>query len=210
MMRTFLLGLLAFTACFTARAAEPLTVAADSVATTKKVAAPVRTKPYTNLYDKVPHSGYVGSIALEINAPGAYPGAAGGFTTTHGYMIRPTVFLGAGAGYIHSFSHSAGVIPVYAEGRIYFPSEYMRRIYPHIGARLGGQIGTKGGSGMYVQVACAFRIPFSDRVALNVEVGPQYVGKYEREAAAGTVTFNQDFKAKGGHFGFFGRVSFEF
>lgn len=168
-------------------------------------------KPYTNLYDKVPHSGYVGSVALEIASPGAYPGSAGGLTTTHGYMVRPTIFAGIGVGYLHSFNNDHGVIPIFAEGKFYFPSEHMRRIYPHVGVRLGGQVGTQGGSGLYSQIACGIRVPFSDRLALNVEVGPQYAGKYERLGGSSTtVTVNQPFKAKGQHFGFFGRVSFEF
>ena len=182
MIRTFLSGLMIFVAsvCF----ANP--------------------KAYTNLYDKVPHAGYVGSVALEVSAPGAY-GTGFGLTTTHGFMVRPTVFAGIGTGYIHSFNYGKGVIPVYAEGRFYFPSQYMRRIYPHIGVRLGGQIGTEGGSGFYSQAACGIRIPFSDRIAFNVEVGPQYAGKYERASVYGG-----KFEAKGAHFGFFGRVSLEF
>ncbi len=166
-------------------------------------------KAYTNLYEKVPHEGYVGSVAVEVNAPGAYGTTGFGVSTTHGFMVRPTVFAGVGAGYIHSFDHSKGVIPVFAEGRFYFPSQYMRRIYPHVGVRLGGQIGTEGGAGFYSQVACGIRIPFSDRTALNVEVGPQYAGKYER-ASEGYLTYNAKFRSKGQQFGFFGRVSFEF
>lgn len=171
------------------------------------VAAP---KKYTNLYDKVPHSGYVGSVGLEINAPGAYPGSAGGVTTVHGFMVRPKIFVGAGVGYIHSFTSDQGVIPIFGEGKFFFPSEHMRRIYPHLGVRLGGQVGTQGGSGIYSQIACGIRIPFSDRLALNVEVGPQYAGKYERSSSSQIVTVGKDFKADGAHFSFFGRVSFEF
>ncbi len=168
-------------------------------------------KAYTNLYDKVPHSGYVGNIGLEVNAPGAYPGTSMGVTTSHGFMVRPTIFVGAGVGYLHSVSHGHGVIPIFAEGKFYFPSEHMRRIYPHLGVRLGGQVGTQGGSGLFSQVACGIRIPFSDRLALNVEVGPQYAGKYERGGASNTVvTYNRPFKSAGQRFSFFGRVSFEF
>lgn len=167
-------------------------------------------KAYTNLYDKVPHAGYVGSIGLEVNAPGAFTGSAAGVTTVHGFMVRPTIFAGIGAGYIHSFSSGKGVIPIFAEGKFYFPSEHMRRIYPHVGVRLGGQIATEGGAGLYSQVACGFRVPFSERLALNVEVGPQYVGKYERAKSSSVVTFNQPYKASGMQIGFFGRVSFEF
>ncbi|MDE6428321.1 MAG: hypothetical protein K2K59_05150, partial [Muribaculaceae bacterium] len=57
-------------------------------------------KPNTNLYDKVPHAGYVGNIALEVASPGAYPGSAGGFTTTHGMMVTPKILAGIGTGYI--------------------------------------------------------------------------------------------------------------
>ena len=168
-------------------------------------------KPNTNLYDKVPHSGYVGNVALEIASPGAYPGSAAGVTTTHGCMVTPKILAGVGVGYLHAFNSGKGVIPIFAEGKFFFPSEHMRRIYPHIGVRLGGQVGTEGGAGPYSQVACGIRIPFSDRVALNVEIGPQYAGKYERLGASNTtVTYNKPFKAHGERFSFFGRVSFEF
>ena len=153
-------------------------------------------KAYTNLYDKVPHSGYVGSIGLEISAPGAYGSTGVGVVTTHGMMVKPTIFAGVGVGYLHSVSHGQGVVPIFAEGRFYFPSQYMRRIYPHVGARLGAQVGTEGGAGVYSQIACGIRIPFSDRLALNVEVGPQYAGKYER-VGNGQVTYNAPYKSKG-------------
>ena len=168
-------------------------------------------KPHTNLYDKVPHSGYVGNVALEVASPGAYPGSAGGFTTTHGCMVTPKILAGIGTGYIHSFNSGKGLIPIFAEGKFFFPSQHMRRIYPHIGVRLGGQVGTQGGAGLYSQVACGIRVPFSDRLALNVEIGPQYAGKYERIGSSNTtVTYNKPFKAHGQQFSFFGRVSFEF
>lgn len=166
-------------------------------------------KANTNLYDKVPHAGYVGSIGLEVSAPGAYGSTGLGVVTTHGLMVNPTIFAGVGVGYLHSVSNGQGVVPVFAEGRFYFPSRYMRRIYPHVGVRLGAQLGTEGGAGLYSQVACGIRIPFSERLALNVEVGPQYAGKYER-AEKGQVTYNAPFKSKGQQFGFFGRVTFEF
>lgn len=199
-----------------------LTLAAQSIADneaiqrehlrSKKIAVAEREKDRnTNLYDKLPSAGYVGSVALEINAPGAYPESAGGVSTVHGFMVNPRVFLGLGAGYIHSVRHGEGVIPVFAETRIYFPSQYMRRIYPHMGVRLGAQIPTAGATGVYSQLACGFRVPVSEKLALNLEVGPQYVTKYLRGGRHdSTVTVNSPWKAAGYTFGFFGRLSLEF
>lgn len=167
-------------------------------------------KYHSNLLEKIP-SGYVGSFGVEVNAPGAYPEAAGGIMTVHGYMVSPKIFAGAGVGYIHSITYNQGVIPVFAEGRFYFASQYMRRIYPHLGLRLGGQFATEGGSGIYCQAASGFRVPVSEHIALNLEVGPQYVTKYTRGGRHdATVTFNEPWKTNGYTFGFFGRLSVEF
>lgn len=176
---------------------------------TVKVEAPYKGGSRTNLYDKVPHD-YVGQVALEIASPGAYGGSMGGVSTTHGYMVRPTVFVGAGVAYYHSFDVKQFVVPIFAEGRIYFPSEHMRRIYPHISLRLGGQVASEGKPSFYSQAAVGIRVPFSDQLALAVEVGPQYAGKYERNATDKTLTANQPFVAKGHAISFFGRVAFEF
>lgn len=165
----------------------------------------------TNLLDKLPGEGYVGTVNLELNAPGAFNStSAGGFTTTHGWMVTPRFFFGAGTGYIQSFSYKHGVIPVYAEGRYYFPSEFMRRIYPHIGARLGGQWATEGGWGVYSQVAVGVRVPVSEAIALNVEIGPQYITKYTAGKASTIVQVNQPFVANGQKFGIFFRFGVEF
>lgn len=169
-------------------------------------------KRYTNVLDKIPSQGYVGFASVEVCAPGFFngEGADFGLTTSHGWMIRPNIFLGAGAGYIRSFHLKQAVIPIFAEGKLYFPSQYMRRIYPHIGLRLGGVLATQGNGGFYSQLACGFRVPLSEKLALNVEVGPQFAQRYSREQRDDIITIGGDFKAKGTKFGFFGRISFEF
>ncbi|MBE6305952.1 MAG: hypothetical protein E7082_08600 [Bacteroidales bacterium] len=169
-------------------------------------------KRYTNLYDKIPAEGYVGFGGVEIVAPGFFGdgGYSVGVTTSHGWMVRPTIFLGLGAGYIQDFDDDQGVVPIFAEGRIYFASEYMRRIYPHIGARIGGVVATEGGGGTYIQLAGGFRVPFSNKVALNVEVGPQYATKFERQHDLNQIGVNTPFKSKGMRFSFFGRINIEF
>ena len=164
----------------------------------------------SNLLDKIP-SGYVGSVGFEVDAPGAYPESAIGAITVHGYMVRPKIFVGAGTGYIHSVRYDQGTIPVFAETRFYFTSGYMRRIYPHFGLRLGAQFATQGEPGFYSQIACGFRVPVSEHVALNLEVGPQYVTKYPRGGRHdATVTVNEPWKQNGCLFGIFGRLSIEF
>lgn len=173
-------------------------------------ASVVSAKQRTNLIDKIPSEGYTGTVGVEINAPTAYSGAGYGLTTVHGFMLKPTIFLGAGVSYIHSFEYDRGVVPIFLEGRKYFTSQYMRRIYPHIGLRLGGQIATEGGGGFYSQLACGFRVPLSEQLALNVEVGPMYAGKCSRELDDKLTTANKPFKANGAQFSFFGRITFEF
>lgn len=164
----------------------------------------------SNLIDKIP-SGYVGTVSVEINAPGAYPETAAGIETVHGWMVKPKIFLGAGVGYIHSVRYNEGVIPIFAESKFYFASEYMRRIYPHLGLRLGGQIATEGGAGIYSQAAIGFRIPLTEKLALNLEVGPQYVTQYTRGGRHdSTVTYKEPWASNGYTFGFFGRLGIEF
>lgn len=177
----------------------------------KKIEVRARNDKYSsNLFDKVP-SGYVGSFGVEVDAPGAYPESAIGAITVHGYMVKPKIFVGAGTGYIHSVRYEQGVIPIFGEARFYFTSEYMRRIYPHFGLRLGAQIATEGEPGIYSQAACGFRVPVTEHVALNLEVGPQYVTKYTRGGRHdATVTVNEPWKQNGYAFGVFGRLSLEF
>lgn len=177
----------------------------------KKIEVGARNDKYSsNLLEKIP-SGYVGSFGVEINAPGAYPESAAGITTVHGYMVKPKIFIGGGIGYMHSVRYEQGIIPLFAEARFYFSSEYMRRIYPHLGFRLGAQFATEGDTGTYAQAACGFRVPVNEHIALNLEVGPQYVTKYNRGGRHDlTVTYKEPWKSSGYIFGFFGRLSVEF
>jgi hypothetical protein len=158
---------------------------------------------------KVPQKGYVGQVDFEVLAPGVFAasGANIGFTTTHGAMVDDRHFVGLGAGYLHDFDCDHGIIPIYAEGRIYFPSEVLSRIYPHVGLRLGGMYATEGGGGLYATLAVGIRVPLSThRTALHVELGPQFTSKYNH---AGTTIVGK-YSSDGTHFGFFGRVGVEF
>ena len=158
------------------------------------------------LAPKIPQKGYVGDVYLDVMAPGsfAHAGSLFGFTTTHGAMVTERHFVGLGAGYLRDFSAEEGIIPIYAEGRIYFPSASVHRIYPHIGMRLGGIYATQGGGGVYGTLACGIRVPVSTSLALNVEIGPQVTTKYNR------TSYGADFSSDGMHIGFFGRIGLEF
>lgn len=176
------------------------------------VALGVSAKPHTNLLDKLPGEGYTGYVNVELQTPGAF-GAGGtnfGLTTVHGLMLTPRAFVGLGAGYLADFSADQGVIPIFAEGRLFFPSQYMRRIYPHIGARVGAQIATQGGTGALVQVVGGIRVPLSEKLALNVEIGPQYASGYERSLSSNQINYGGPFKSKGMKFSFVARVGIEF
>lgn len=168
---------------------------------------------HTNLLEKVPEEGkYVGYVGIELVSPG-YFGAGGanfGLSTTHGAMIQDRIFIGGGVGYFADFSNKQGVIPVFADGRYFFRSQFQRRIYPHLGARLGVQIATEGGVGGFGQIALGLRVPFTESFALNVEVGPQYATGYERKHEQNMISTNQPFKSAGCKFQFFGRINFEF
>lgn len=166
-------------------------------------------KPLTNLYDKIPAQGYVGGISLEMDATSPYGSGAVGLSTTHGWMVTSTRFFGGGAGVVYTPEASQAVIPIYAEGRIYFPSEFMRRIYPHVGARVGGQIGTEGGSGLYMQMMGAIRVPLSEKLALNVEIGPQYTGSYTRQVRLDEISYGKPYHSAGNRLGFFIRCGLE-
>jgi hypothetical protein len=158
---------------------------------------------------KIPEKGYVGQFDFDILAPGVFAasGANIGFTTTHGAMVDDRHFVGLGAGYLHDFDADHGIIPIYAEGRIYFPSEVLSRIYPHVGMRLGGIYATEGGGGVYATLAVGIRVPLAaHRTALHVELGPQLTTKYNSP----TNDIFGEYRSDGTHFGFFGRVGIEF
>jgi len=177
------------------------------------LAATPKQSRYTNLYEKIPAEGsYVGFAGVELVSPGAYGngGVNFGITTVHGKMFTSRLFLGAGAGYIADFHNDKGLIPIFVEGRFYFPSQFQRRIYPHIGLRGGVEVATIGSCGGTFQAAIGFRIPLSEKLALNIEVGPQYASKYEREHGEGQASVGAKFRPAGGRFAFFGRVNFEF
>lgn len=166
----------------------------------------------TNLYDKLPGDGYVGFAGVEMTSPGFFSdgGFAAGVTTEHGVMVTSKVFFGGGVGYIRDFERHEAVVPIFASARFYFPSEYMRKIYPHVSGRLGGEVATHGGGGTYMQLGIGFRIPFSEKLAMNLEIGPQYATKFEREHRLDDVSVFGDYKANGMRFAFFGRVTLEF
>lgn len=168
----------------------------------------------TNLFEKIPEEGkYVGYAGIEIMSPGFFGdgGSAVGVTTTHGAMVRETIFVGAGTGYFADFHNKQGLIPIYGDIHYFFRSQYQRRIYPHIAGRLGAQIATQGGAGAFGQIAIGLRVPFSEKFAMNLEVGPYYGTHYEREHANNELSINgKPFKSSGAKFAFFGRVNFEF
>ncbi len=171
---------------------------------------------YTNMLEKVPLEGsYVGYAGIEMLSP-SYFGDGGtnfGVTTSHGVMITNRIFVGGGAGYIHDFRNDIGIIPVFAEGRYFFQSQYQRRIYPHIGARAGAIIPTQSQAkaGYLLQVCLGFRVPLTEGFAFNLEVGPQYATKYSRDTPDKQIAqMGEPFISKGDFFSFFARVNFEF
>lgn len=169
----------------------------------------------SNLYEKVPMEGsYVGYVSIETNSPGYFGvgGFNGGITTAHGKMVTRNIFLGLGTGYIADFAKGKGVIPVFADFRYFFQSQFQRRIYPHIGLRGGATVATIGKAGGLAQAAIGFRVPLSEKLALNLEVGPQYSSFFDQEVIVGSPNYSTDgkWKSAGARFSFFGRLSIEF
>lgn len=192
-------------------AAISLSAAEPEAKTTEQKVDP-RDK-HSNIYEKVPLEGkYVGYVGIELLTPSFFGGGGVdyGVTTSHGAMITNRIFLGGGAGYMQDFNNSIGLFPVFADFRYFFQSKYQRRIYPHIGARAGAVIPTEGKVGYMVQLGLGVRIPFSENFAMNVEVGPQYATKYERDTEDKYVSIGKPFVSNGDFFSFFFRVNFEF
>lgn len=168
----------------------------------------------TNLLEKIPEEGkYVGYAGIELLSPGFFGngGSCFGVTTSHGAMVRETIFVGGGTGYYADFGNKQGIIPIFGELRYFFRSQFQRRIYPHIAGRIGAQIATQGGAGAFGQVGIGLRVPFTESFAMNIEVGPYYGTHYEREHGTNEVSIiGRPFKASGTKFAFFGRINFEF
>ena len=62
------------------------------------------------------------------------------------------------------------------------------------------------------QAAIGFRVPLSEKLALNLEVGPQYSTFFDQEVIVGLPNYAIDakWKSAGARFSFFGRLSIEF
>ena len=156
-------------------------------------------------YNTLPKKGYAGQVGVEMMAPGAYQNGSTNFgiSTVQGAMVTWRHFVGAGVAYLHDFTAEQGLIPVFAEGRIYFPSQ-KARIYPYIGVRLGGAFATEGGSGFYGAAAAGIRVPVGLRYGLSVEIGPQIMPSFTRATPSDPYTHD------GSDYAFFARVNFSF
>lgn len=210
-MKNFCMTIAALLAAFSFSSLSSLSAAEPASAKSERKEDP-RDKR-SNLYEKVPLEGtYVGYAGVEIMTPGFFgnAGVNSGVTTSHGYMVQPRLFIGGGVGYLQDFAHSLGVIPIFAETRYFFQSQYQRRIYPHIGARAGAIIPTEGKAGYMVQAFVGIRIPLSEPLALNLELGPQYGAKYKPKDLTAPAQTNQPYVQNGDFFSFFARISLEF
>jgi|GluameStandDraft_1065615.scaffolds.fasta_scaffold00078_19 hypothetical protein len=149
-------------------------------------------------------NGYMGEASIEVLATGAYHSADIGITTTHGVMFKDRYFFGGGAGYLRDFNANQYLIPIYIDGRIFFKSAGNKRIYPHVGLRLGGALVSEGSSGFYGALSGGVRVPIGRHLGLSINIGPHLITKYERPS------YGKAFHANGYKIGFFGRVSMDF
>lgn len=165
--------------------------------------APKDTVRVPSKFDPIPGPGYSGAVTADVLAVSPYGGTAVGVTTSHGVMLQGRYFFGAGTGYLRDIGKEMWMVPLYAEGRIYFKSAN-RRIYPNIGLRLGGMLVPEGPNGFYGTLTGGVRVPLGKRLGLIGEVGPQITSKYEREGYA------TPYRSNGTRFGFTVRVGLSF
>lgn len=156
-----------------------------------------------SVYDPIPPRGYCGMAGVELLATDPYGGTAVGVTTTQGAMVTERHFLGIGAGYLRDLSFDMNIIPIFAEGRLFFQSAH-RKIYPNVGLKLGGMIVSEGGTGFYSALTGGVRVPIGPRLGLMVEIGPQITTGYNRKL------HNAPFASDGTNIGFFARVGLMF
>lgn len=156
-----------------------------------------------SVYDPIPPRGYCGIAGVELLATDPYKGTAVGVTTTQGAMVTERHYLGVGVGYLRDLSFDMNIIPIFAEGRLFFRSAH-RRIYPNVGLKLGGMIVSEGGTGFYSALTGGVRVPVGPRLGLMVEIGPQLTTKYNRKV------HNGSFTSDGSNIGFFARVGLMF
>lgn len=160
-------------------------------------------KPEPSKHSAIPGVGYSGTVGVELYAPAPYATSSFGLTTTHGAMLTERHFLGGGVGLVHDFRGNHTVIPIYAEGRLYFRSK-VNNIYPNIALRAGAMTAGKAGTGFYGTLTGGIRIPFANGLGLLAEVGPHLSPKFTHDG------LGKPYKLDGTKFGFTVRVSFMF
>lgn len=90
-----------------------------------------------------------------------------GGTTTHGYQINPTWFVGAGIGLLYNPTEQSYTFPLYAEGRA---DLVFGRFTPFVDARIGYQFSDIG-NGIYFSPTVGYRLGLSQKCGLNLGVG---------------------------------------
>ncbi|MDE6395892.1 MAG: hypothetical protein K2K84_01315, partial [Muribaculaceae bacterium] len=98
-----------------------------------------------------------------------------GVTTSHGYQINPTFFVGAGIGMERCTKFDDWVAPVFAQGRADF---LFGKFTPFADLRLGYQFGQ--GGGVYFSPTVGYRFNWGRKAGINLGLGMTLAG-FKRE-----------------------------
>ncbi len=113
-----------------------------------------------------------------------------GVTTSHGYQINPTFFVGAGIGMERCTKLDDWVAPVFVQGRA---DLLFGKFTPFADMRLGYHLGQ--GGGVYFSPSVGYRFNWGRKVGLNLGLGMTLAG-YKRELFEVTINPGEYFEMK--------------
>ena len=127
---------------------------------------------------KGPQRGYRGFVDLEFNLSNDNVSEDYyGFSTSHGYQLKPWLFLGAGAGMkishkkhrtdLRTPKEDINMFPVFADVRL---DLLKSRFSPFLDCRVGHTLGNKA-FGLMVNPSLGCRIGLTNKLAINVTFG---------------------------------------
>lgn len=113
-----------------------------------------------------------------------------GATTSHGYQINSTFFVGAGVGVERCTKFDDWIAPVFVQGRA---DLLFGKFTPFADMRLGYQFGQ--GGGIYFSPAVGYRFNWGRKVGINLGIG-MTLAAYKREIYDITVVPGEIFDIK--------------
>ena len=131
-----------------------------------------KSKTSTNYEGNVTR-GYKGYVEIAFNIQS--DAASGGFYTSHGYLVNPFIYFGAGIGLEGGdmYFHGNKLLPIFGEFRSHLANPNHHRHVPFLSLR-GGYSPIDGTKGGYCNIALGYR--FTSRYvggAFNLSMGYQ-------------------------------------